>query len=434
MVATPGSAKPALAFILIVEDSPTQALRLQVVLEESGYRVRHEPTAEAALAALEEISPDLVLSDVVMPGMTGFELCRRIKESPRTRRLPVILLTSLSDVKDVIHGLRAHADYFITKPYDDDYLLTQVRFLLDHPATAIERAVQANGSLEVTFAGEHFTVTSTREQILSLLLSTYENAVRQNRDLVQIQLQLEDVNHQLKHTLSELERSNTELQQFAYVVSHDLQAPLRSISGYVEIVHDDYGERLDDEAREMLQGARDNARRMRDLIQDLLTYSRVGSRGEPLRDTSLGKVVDEALANLRISVQEAGATVTVDDLPTLTVDPTQFVQLFQNLIGNAIKFRRDEPPRVHISAHREGDRWAVAVADNGIGMEERHIPQIFEVFQRLHPQGKYPGTGIGLSICKKIVERHHGTIRVQSEVGVGTTFTVVLPALLERAA
>jgi signal transduction histidine kinase len=173
---------------------------------------------------------------------------------------------------------------------------------------------------------------------------------------------------------------------------------------------------------------------MRDLIQDLLTYSRVGSRGEPLRDTSLGKVVDEALANLRISVQEAGATVTVDDLPTLTVDPTQFVQLFQNLIGNAIKFRRDEPPRVHISAHREGDRWAVAVADNGIGMEERHIPQIFEVFQRLHPQGKYPGTGIGLSICKKIVERHHGTIRVQSEVGVGTTFTVVLPALLERAA
>ena len=428
MGTTSGTRPPDGANLLIVEDSPTQALRLQVLLEEHGFRVRHEGSGEAALAALAQAVPDMVLSDVIMPGMTGYELCRRIKEEPRWRHLPVILLTSLSDAKDVIHGLRAHADYFITKPYDDAYLLTQVAYLLAHPRPAIERAPALPGTLEVTFAGERFTVTSTREQILNLLLSTYENAVRQNRDLVQVQVQLEQVNEQLKSTLTELERSNGELQQFAYVVSHDLQAPLRSISGYVEIVSDDYGDRLDDDAREMLQGARDNARRMRELIQDLLAYSRVGSRREEPRDTALSVVVAEALANLSANLKEAGATVTVDELPTLRVDASQFVQLFQNLIGNAVKFRRDEAPRVVVSARREGGDWHVSVADNGIGMEAEHIPQIFEVFQRLHPQGKYPGTGIGLSICKKIVERHRGTIRVQSRVGEGTTFTVVLPA------
>ncbi len=428
MVATPGDRRPEPARILIVEDSPTQAMRLQVVLEDHGYRVRHEPNGEAALASLRDELPDLVLSDVMMPAMNGFELCRAIKEDEHCRHVPVILLTSLSDVKDVIHGLRARADYFITKPYDDGYLLTQVEYLLAHPPGATERRVAAGGSLEVTFAGERFTVTSTREQILSLLLSTYENAVRQNRELVQIQVQLEELNGQLKNTLRELERSNGELQQFAYVVSHDLQAPLRSIAGYVEIVQEDYAEHLDDEGRDMLRGALDNARRMRDLILDLLAYSRVGSRGEALRETSLQTVLDEALSNLRANLQEAGATVTVDPMPRLVGDPTQLVQLFQNLIGNAIKFRRDEAPTVHVSARREGDHWRLAVADNGIGMEVRHIPQIFEVFQRLHPQGKYPGTGIGLSICKKIVERHHGSIEVTSEVGRGTTFTIVLPA------
>jgi len=428
MVAMPGPRRSEPARILIVEDSPTQAMRLQAVLEEHNYSVHHEPNGEAALSALRGELPDLVLSDVVMPAMNGFELCRRMKEDERTRHVPVILLTSLSDVKDVIHGLRARADYFITKPYDDGYLLTQVEYLLAHPPSAAERRVAAGGSLEVTFAGERFTVTSTREQILSLLLSTYENAVRQNRELVQIQVQLEEVNDQLKSTLTELERSNGELQQFAYVVSHDLQAPLRSISGYVEIVQDEYAGRLDDEARDMLRGALDNARRMRDLILDLLAYSRVGSRGEAPRETDLQVVLDEALANLRANLKEADALVTVDPLPRLFVDPMQFVQLFQNLIGNAVKFRRDEPPRVHVSARLEGNRWHLAVADNGIGMEPRHIPQIFEVFQRLHPQGKYPGTGIGLSICKKIVERHRGTIQVTSEVGKGTTFTIVLPA------
>jgi signal transduction histidine kinase len=427
MGTTSGALPPDRAFLLIVEDSQTQALRLQVLLEENGYRVRHESNGEAALRAIAEGVPDLVLSDVIMPGMTGYELCQRIKAEPRWRRLPVILLTSLSDAKDVIHGLRAHADYFITKPYDDAYLLTQVAYLLAHPLAA-EPVPAKPGTLEVTFAGERFTVTSTREQILNLLLSTYENAVRQNRELVQIQLQLEEINQQLKHTLAELERSNNELQQFAYVVSHDLQAPLRSISGYVEIVHGEYGDRLDDEAREMLQGARDNARRMRDLIQDLLAYSRVGSRREEPRDTALSVVVAEALANLSANLKEAGATVTVDDLPTLRVDASQFVQLFQNLIGNAVKFRRDEPPCVVVSARREAANWLLSVADNGIGMDEAHIPQIFEVFQRLHPQGKYPGTGIGLSICKKIVERHNGVIRVQSRPGAGTTFTIVLPA------
>lgn len=206
--------------VVIAEDSATQALRLQHMLEQHGYRVSVGRDGQQALQIVHNDLPDVVVSDIVMPRMTGYDLCHAIKQDADLFRIPVILLTTLSDVKDIIDGLRAQADYFITKPVDDEYLLTQLQFLMEKPP--VPKGGDNGEGLEVEVAGHHFTVTSTRQQILNLLLSTYENALRQNRLLTEIQAELEGVNRQLTRTLDELKRSNEELEQFASVASHDL--------------------------------------------------------------------------------------------------------------------------------------------------------------------------------------------------------------------
>jgi signal transduction histidine kinase len=415
--------------ILVVEDSPTQAERLVFLLEDSGYRVTAARNGREALVAVKASRPALIISDIMMPELDGFEMCYALKYDPSTQAIPVILLTSLSDVKDVLHALRARADYFITKPYDDDYLLSQVEYLLDGPLplqVANHEAIRSG--LEITFAGERFTVTSSRQQILSLLLSTYENAVRQNRELVGIQVQLETVNKQLSNTLSELERSNEDLEQFAYVASHDLQAPLRTIASYLQVLDEDHGPSLADDARSLVQGAVRSAMRMRELIQDLLAYSRVGSRQMPMEAVDLNGVLQEAVENLRSVLDETGAQLTFDQLPSINGDRIHMVQLFQNLLGNGVKFRRQGvTPKLHIGVERNAEGWCFAVSDNGIGIAREHLERIFVIFQRLHPEGSYPGSGIGLAICKKIVERHRGRIWVESQPGEGTTFRFTLP-------
>ena len=238
----------------------------------------------------------------------------------------------------------------------------------------------------------------------------------------------------LKQTLAELERSNADLEQFAYMASHDLQEPLRMVSSFLGLLAERYEGRLDADADQFIQFAVDGARRMQNLINALLEYSRVTTRGRPPQPTDANVALQDALWNLQVAIEEAGATVTHDPLPTVLADPTQLMQLFQNLIGNAIKFRRDEPPTVHISARPAADAgpagkmWEFSVADNGIGIDPKFHERIFGVFQRLHTQRQYPGTGIGLAICKKIVERHGGRIWVESEPGKGSTFYFTLPA------
>jgi PAS domain S-box-containing protein len=232
----------------------------------------------------------------------------------------------------------------------------------------------------------------------------------------------------LRATAADLERSNKELEQFAYVASHDLQEPLRMVASYTQLLARRYKGKLDQDADEFIGFAVDGARRMQELINDLLAYSRVGSRALELQRVQTGDVVDRVISDLRGAIDDAGATVTRGDLPAVPADPTQLQQLFQNLIANGIKFRQpDIAPKVHVSARPSDRNWVFAVADNGIGIEPQYLDRIFVLFQRLHSRAKYPGTGIGLAICKKIVERHGGTIRVQSEPGVGTTFEFTLP-------
>jgi len=226
----------------------------------------------------------------------------------------------------------------------------------------------------------------------------------------------------------ELARSNRELEQFAYVASHDLQEPLRMVASFTQLIGQRYKGKLDKDADEFIGYAVEGANRLQALINDLLSYSRVSTRGKTFEPTDCEAVLARVHANLLAMIEETGAILVHDPLPTVKADETQMVQLFQNLVHNAIKFRRDEAPRIHVAAHREGDEWVFSVRDNGIGMDAQYFDRIFDIFQRLHGKEEYPGTGIGLAVCKRIIERHGGRIWVESELGKGSTFCFTLKA------
>jgi PAS domain S-box-containing protein len=232
----------------------------------------------------------------------------------------------------------------------------------------------------------------------------------------------------------ELADSNAELEQFAYVASHDLQEPLRMVANYTQLLAQRYKGKLDADADEFIHYAVDGATRMRSLINDLLTYSRVGRKGKEFELTACEQVLDRALKDLQEVLTESGASVKRDPLPTVRADDSQLVQLFQNLIGNAIKFRKQGPPRIHVSANPNGQEWIFLVRDNGIGFDPQYSDRIFRMFQRLHGRSEYPGSGMGLAICKKIVERHGGKIWVKSEPGKGSTFFFTLPTAVQAGA
>jgi len=232
---------------------------------------------------------------------------------------------------------------------------------------------------------------------------------------------------QLRTLLVELERSNKELEQFAYVASHDLQEPLRMVSSYTQLLEKRYGDKLDDDAREFMNYTVDGARRMQRLINDLLEFSRLSTRGKQLEPVDANEVLGTVRANLSAAIEDAGALVTNEALPTVMADPTQLSQLLQNLVGNAIKFHGAEAPRVHIAAGEQDGEWVFSVRDNGIGINQEYFDRIFVIFQRLHVTADYPGTGIGLALCKRIAERHGGRIWVESEPGTGATFSFSIP-------
>jgi PAS domain S-box-containing protein len=231
----------------------------------------------------------------------------------------------------------------------------------------------------------------------------------------------------LLQKVKELNRSNEELGQFAYIASHDLQEPLRMVASYTQLLSRRYKGKLDADADEFISFAVDGASRMHRLIQDLLAYSRVGTKGKDLHDTSSEEALRQALMNLRGAIEESGALVTHDPLPTVLADEMQLIQLFQNLVGNAIKYQNPGIPQVHIRAAKNGDkRWIFSVQDNGLGIDSQYFEKIFVIFQRLHKREEFAGTGVGLAICKKIVEQHGGSISVESQPGRGSTFRFTL--------
>ncbi len=277
--------------------------------------------------------------------------------------------------------------------------------------------------MDVPFTGEDLSLAET---FATYAATALKNA--QTHDELQKEVQQRRrMEKKLKRIMTELKRSNDELQQFAYVASHDLQEPLRMVASYVQLLARRYKSKLDQDADDFINYAVDGATRMQGLINDLLAYSRVGTRGRPFELTDLAEIFDRAVANLQAALMETDARVDYDELPALMIDRVQFTQLFQNLIGNALKFHGDQPPRIHVAAEKKDSEWIVSISDNGIGIDPEYAERIFMIFQRLHNRSEYKGTGIGLAICKKIVERHGGRIWVESKPGQGATFSFTVP-------
>jgi len=369
--------------ILIVDDMPANLGVLTSHLERQGYIAVVAQGGEEGVERAEFVQPDLILLDVIMPGLDGFETCRRLKAGAATRDIPVIFMTALTDTGDKLAGFAAGAVDYVTKPLNGAEVLARI--------------------------DTHLTLYRLRQQL----------AARNEA------LQREIAAHE--ETQAALTRSNAELEQLAYVASHDMQEPLRMVASYLQLVAQRYRGRLDADADEFIGYAVDGAKRMQALINDLLAYSRIGTKARPFEPTDCTQVLETALANLRVTLQDSGAQVTHGPLPVVPGDAMQLTQLFQNLVGNALKFKRADPVRVHVAAEALEDTWRFTVSDNGIGIAPEYHERIFVLFQRLHGRGEYPGTGIGLAICKRVVERHGGSISVTSQPGEGSTFCFTLP-------
>ena len=377
---------------------------------------------EASLDPLVTISPDGEITDV----NEATELATGV---PRQRLIGSDFSRYFTDPEKAGEGYRE----VLSTGFVKDYPLTirhesgRTTDVLYNATVYRNEAGQVQG---VFAAARDITERKRAEEELGEYRQHLEELVKQRTrelELSNEQLQKEIAERQraaeaLKRTADELARSNRELEQFAYVASHDLQEPLRVVTGYLQLIQRRYQDKIDSDADQFIHYAVDGAARMQQLITDLLNYSRVGTQGRPFVPTPVEAVVDKALVNLQAIVRDAGAVVTRDPLPTVLADETQLIQLFQNLIGNGIKFRSGRRPEIHVSARQEEGRWLFSVRDNGIGIDPQYWQQIFEIFQRLHTRQKYSGTGIGLAICKRIVERHGGRIWLDSQPGEGATF------------
>ncbi len=496
-----------MATIMVVDDT-IASLRMMVnILQAEGYRVLPAEDGRLALDAVAATVPDLILLDILMPGMDGFEVLRRLKADERTRHVPVIFLSAVTDQKERIDGFKLGAVDFISKPFQQEELLARIgthvelfrlrqhladevaqrtmalseserrfRATFEQAAVGIAhvapdgRWLRANRRLceivgysrddlrgmtfqDITHPDDLDADFALVRQVLAGEIESYTMEKRYlRRDKSQIWTNLtvalvrddggnpdyfisvvEDISkrklaeQRLTDTVDALIRSNSELERFAYVASHDLQEPIRTVVAFSQMLGREIGETGSPAIRECLDYIISGAKRMHDLICDLLAYSRTTGRDMPMLQVDCNVVLEAALLNLRAMIEESGADIVVDPLPTVEGNSTQIMELFQNLIANGIKFaRRDAPPRIRVSATHGERGWVFSVADNGIGISSDYHDQIFILFRRLHPSNIYPGTGLGLALCKRIVERRGGRIWVESEPGKGSTFFFTL--------
>lgn len=256
-----------------------------------------------------------------------------------------------------------------------------------------------------------------------LKIFRWERAMRMENQ----QTELKDLNRALKAATDELSRSNADLSQFASIVSHDLKEPLRTVIGYAQLLEKRYKDKFDADAAYFIERVAQGGARMYGMVENLLSYSRVGTEGKAFTATQAAEALRRAIENLEAAIHESQSKITYDPLPEVLADPSQMTQLFQNLIANSIKFRSEEPPQIHVSSERKNGMWQFLVQDNGIGIDPKYNERIFEIFQRLHTQEEYSGAGVGLAVCKRIVERHGGQICVDSEPGKGSKFFFTIP-------
>lgn len=484
--------------ILIVDDQPSNLRFLSKILTDQGYNVKRAISGQLGLNAALASPPNLILLDIMMPDMDGYELCQKLKSIESTRSVPIIFLSGLDDVQYKIKAFQVGGVDYITKPFqveevlariDTQIALQKLQNKLEEQNALLQQSQSLiasilNSSLDgiAAFATvrnqerkivdfQWILVNHSVEAILDLkseeLVGKYlleEMPLHRKNGLFDLYVSVVETGEPLdtefyyeqeklspcwlqivavklndgfavtfhnitarKQAEEELARSNAELEQFAYVASHDLQAPLSTIASYAQLLEGRYRDQIDANAMKFIQKMIKGSVRMQSLIDDLLEYSRVSKKSKDFEPTDCNQIFEEACGNLHLAIRKNQATVSRCDLPIVIGDCSQMVQVFQNLIGNAIKYRRDEPPIIHLNAERRETDWLFSVSDNGIGIDSKHSERIFQIFQRLHTQEEYTGTGIGLAICQKIVERHGGQIWVESQLGAGATFYFTLP-------
>jgi signal transduction histidine kinase len=352
------------AKILNVDDHAAARYARTRVLNRAGFEVLEAATGDEAIRTVRSERPDVVLLDINLPDMTGLEVCQLLRQDPELQRLPIIFTTA---------SRQADSDVVTgLNSGADNYL---------------------------------------REPVEPTILIATIRAVLRAREAEEA-----------------LIRSNEQLRRFAYVVSHELQEPLRMVKSYTQLLAARYQGKLDKEADDFITYAVQGANRMEMFIRDMLSYSQVAEAGLDLKQTTCKAVLDWSLLELDGAIKESGAAITYDQLPVLTCDPIRLSQVFNNLIGNAIKYRSENSPKIHIGATDQDDMWRLSVSDNGIGIDPRYANTVFTLFKRLHGRDK-PGTGVGLAICKQIVENHGGEIWVESQPGQGSTFYFTIPKI-----
>ncbi|MBI3111808.1 MAG: response regulator [Ignavibacteriales bacterium] len=399
--------------ILIAEDSPTQAEQLKHLLLAHGYVVVTAGNGKEALRAVHEEKPTLIISDIMMPEMDGYELCRSVKSDPQLKDIPVMLLTSLSDPADIIRGLLCAADNFIVKPYSNEELLNRIEYILVN--RELRRHEKSQLGVDIFFAGQRHLITSDRLQILDLLFSTYETAVQKNQALVKVQ--------------DELKRLNKELEAFGYSISHDLRTPVRHILGFTELLLRDPQLQPEGKARGYVSIIQDSCRRMMTMIDGLLAFSRLSYAEMRREHVDMDRLVREARRDLGTETGGREVIWNISPLPSVDGDRSLLYEVLQNLLGNAVKYTRPRmQATIEVGSHDGPENETTFfVRDNGVGFDMKYAHRLFEVFQRLHAESEFSGTGVGLANVRRIIARHGGKTWAESKEGEGATFFFSLP-------
>lgn len=395
--------------LLLVDDRQENLVALEAVLDDLGEEMIKAQSGKEALRACLEHDFAVILLDVKMPDMDGFETAAMIRERERSKDTPIIFLTALKNDEHLFRGYYMGAVDYLYKPIVPEVLKSKVSVFVD-------------------LSRKNFLLrrhAETLEQKNRELHEQIAERVREEEHVRQLNAELE---RRVQERTQELSRTNEELRQFAYVASHDLQEPLRTVGSYAQLMARRYRGKLDPGADEFIDYIVGGVTRMHTLLNDMLAFSRVTQNSnKPHEFANLEAVLQGAMMNLELAIKENHATITHGPLPGVVCDPTQIGQVFQNLIGNALKYKASEPPRIHVESEEADGEWIISVSDNGIGIDPQYHDRIFGIFKRLHGR-ELPGTGMGLAICKRIIEKHDGRIWVESEEGKGATFRFTLRA------